>query len=49
MKKYETIIFDLDDTLIDNNKSINHAFREILKLLNIPYTNKLFNNTQKLN
>ena len=43
MKKYETIIFDLDDTLIDNNKSINHAFREILKLLNIPYTNKLFN------
>ena len=26
MNKYETLIFDLDDTLIDNNQSLKYAF-----------------------
>lgn len=42
MKKYSTIIFDLDDTLIDNTKASNYAFKIILKKLNIPYEDKLF-------
>ena len=30
MNKYKTLIFDLDDTLIDNNKSIKYAFTVII-------------------
>ena len=37
MKKYETIIFDLDDTLIDNHESIKYAFKKVLEVLNISY------------
>ncbi len=42
MTKYKTLIFDLDDTLIDNNESIKYAFSIILKYLNIPFNNQLF-------
>lgn len=41
MKKYETLIFDLDNTLIDNNQSIKYAFTEILKKLKIDYNDDL--------
>lgn len=43
MKKYETILFDLDDTLLDNSKSIKYAFSCVCKHLNIPYTKDLGN------
>ena len=38
MKKYETVIFDLDDTLIDNHESIKYAFKMVLEVLNISYS-----------
>ena len=41
MKKYETLIFDLDDTLIDNMESIKYAFKIITKELNIDYNEEL--------
>lgn len=41
-KRYDTLIFDLDDTLIDDGESIRYAFDKVLKELNIPYSNKLF-------
>lgn len=41
MSKYETLIFDLDDTLIDNNKSVKYAFMIILNQLGIKFDNKL--------
>ncbi len=42
MKKYNTIIFDLDDTLIDNTKACKYAFKKVLEYLNIPYRDELF-------
>ena len=42
MKQYETLIFDLDDTLIDNYISAKFAFEQTLKLLSIPYNDELF-------
>lgn len=42
MKKYETLIFDLDDTLIDNNQSIKYAFSIMIKELGIEYDEKIF-------
>lgn len=42
MSKYETLIFDLDDTLIDNNESIKYAFKIILKELGLVYSEELF-------
>lgn len=41
MKKYEAIIFDLDDTLIDNNQSIKYAFEIMIQQLGIQFTEKL--------
>ena len=35
MKKYKTLLFDLDDTLIDNAESIKYSFFCITKYLNI--------------
>lgn len=43
MKKYNTIIFDLDDTLIDNTKASNYAFKCVLEFMGIPYSEDLFN------
>lgn len=37
MKKYKTLLFDLDDTLIDNAESIKYSFFCVTKYLNIPY------------
>lgn len=42
MPKYKTLIFDLDDTLINNNESIKYAFSVILKYLNIPFSEELY-------
>ena len=47
MKKYETLIFDLDDTLIDNIESVKYAFKIITKELNINYNEELFRKWKK--
>ena len=47
MSKYKTLIFDLDDTLIDNNSSIKYAFMCVLNELNIKYTDELFEEWKK--
>lgn len=41
MKEYETVIFDLDDTLIDNHESIKFAFMKVLYVLDISYNDIL--------
>ena len=35
--KYETIIFDLDGTLLDTLLDINDAINDTLKQMNFPY------------
>lgn len=45
---YKIIIFDLDDTLIDNTENIHNAFKEILKYRNEEYTEEKFEAFQKL-
>lgn len=47
MKKYETIIFDLDDTLIDNNQSVKYAFNRLIQQLGIEFTEELFEKWKK--
>lgn len=47
MSKYETLIFDLDDTLIDNNQSIKYAFTIIIKELRLEYSDELFSKWKK--
>ncbi len=47
MSKYETLIFDLDDTLIDNNQSIKYAFSIIINELGLEYDDELFSKWKK--
>lgn len=47
MSKYETLIFDLDDTLIDNNQSIKYAFMTIINELGLEYNDELLSKWQK--
>ena len=47
MSKYETLIFDLDDTLIDNNQSIKYAFTIVMKELGLEYSEDLFSKWKK--
>ncbi|MDD6272590.1 MAG: HAD-IA family hydrolase [bacterium] len=42
MSKYETLIFDLDDTLIDNNQSIKYAFTIMIGKLGLEYSDELY-------
>ena len=35
---YNTVIFDLDDTLIDNFQNVKNAFKVVLKYRNEEYT-----------
>lgn len=42
MSKYETLIFDLDDTLIDNNESMKYAFTVVINELGLDYKDELF-------
>lgn len=41
---YNTVIFDLDDTLIDNFQNVKNAFKEVLKYRNEEYTEEKFKN-----
>lgn len=47
MNKYKTLIFDLDDTLIDNNQSIKYAFTVMINELGLEYSDELFSNWKK--
>ena len=38
MKKYKIIIFDLDDTLINNTENIRHAYTKMIKSIGESYT-----------
>lgn len=41
MKKYETLIFDLDDTLINYDISAKFAFKQTVQKIGIPYSDEL--------
>lgn len=42
LKKYTTLLVDLDDTLVDKNSSIYYAYHELMKMdiLDLPYNQK---------
>jgi FMN phosphatase YigB (HAD superfamily) len=42
--KYEILIFDLDDTLIDNKESVRAAFKKMLAAQNLAYSEDSFTN-----
>ncbi len=42
MKKYEVLLIDLDDTLIDYSKSVKYAFKQILAFVNQEYSDEKF-------
>lgn len=42
MKKYKYLLFDLDDTLINNYENVKHAFKVTLKNLKIKYSDEKF-------
>jgi len=48
MSKYEIILFDLDDTLIDEKENIRHAFKKIIKHLNKEYKEEDFHEWLRL-
>lgn len=41
--KYDVLIFDLDDTLIDNYENVKYAFKIVCNYLNEEFTEELFN------
>ena len=41
MKKYETLIFDLDNTLIDNNQAMKYALTTLVTRLGDVYKRQL--------
>jgi len=42
-KKYEILVFDLDDTLIDNLENVRYAFKKMTEYLGRKYTEDDFN------
>lgn len=46
MSKYELLIFDLDDTLINNEENVRYAFRKMTDALGYTYSDELFNEWQ---
>ena len=42
-KKYEILLFDLDDTLIDNLENVKYAFTKVSEYLGKEYTEEEFN------
>lgn len=42
MNKYKVLIFDLDDTLIDNTENVKYAFRKMVEEKNEEYTDNNF-------
>lgn len=42
MKKYEVILLDLDDTLIDNLENVRYAYQKMVEFMNSEYTEEGF-------
>lgn len=42
MKQYKILVFDLDDTLIDNYENVKHAFKKIANEQGLVYSEKEF-------
>lgn len=42
MKQYRILIFDLDDTLIDNFQNVKHAFQKTIGRKDLPYSEEEF-------
>ena len=42
MNKYKILIFDLDDTLIDNLENVKYAFKKMIESKNEKYSNDSF-------
>lgn len=42
MKKYEYIIFDMDDTLIDNLENVRYAYTKMMEYRNLKYSEEGF-------
>lgn len=42
MEKYELLMIDIDDTLIDNQRAIKYALFQTLKYLGIPASDEIF-------
>lgn len=42
MKKYEVILLDLDDTLIDNLENVRYAYQKMMEFMNQEYTEEGF-------
>lgn len=47
MKKYKLLLFDLDDTLINNDLALNYAFQKLTERIGVPYSRELFDAYQK--
>ena len=42
MNKYEVLLFDLDDTLIDNLENVRHAYTKMVESVREDYTEEGF-------
>ena len=42
MNKYEVLLFDLDDTLIDNLENVRHAYTKMVESVGEDYTEEGF-------
>ncbi|MBF0780132.1 MULTISPECIES: YjjG family noncanonical pyrimidine nucleotidase [unclassified Granulicatella] len=49
LKKYKTILFDIDDTLLDFQLAQQTAFKKLLEYFNIPYCSKHYLDYQEIN
>ena len=49
MNKYKILIFDLDDTLIDNLENVRYAFTKMIETQNEKYNDDNFKRWYKFN
>jgi FMN phosphatase YigB (HAD superfamily) len=42
MSKYDVLLFDLDDTLINNTENARYAFKKMLLMVNKEYNDESF-------
>lgn len=48
MSKYKTILFDIDDTIIDYNKDLAKAFREAMDAIGYDYTEEMLEDYKEI-
>lgn len=49
MSQYKTLLFDLDDTILDFGAAEKYAFRTLMEELQVPYTEELVARYKKIN